>query len=63
MNIEVIKSWMWKIVPVITAYLVGRGMIDQSTADNIGPVIDAVVVIAVTVPTIIRSIKTHKGSK
>jgi hypothetical protein len=61
MNIEVIKSWAFKLVPVITAYLVGRNLIGQETADQIMPLIDALIIVAVTVPTIVRSLKTHKA--
>jgi hypothetical protein len=60
MNIELIKSVVFKVVPVLVTYLVGKGIIDEATAGEIPGLIEALIVVAVTVPTIIRSLKTHK---
>lgn len=63
MNIETIKSILWKIVPIVATFLVGKGIIDEAAAEKLPGVVDAIIILAATLPTIIRSIKTHKAPK
>ena len=59
MNNQLIKSIFAKALPAVAAYLVGSGILDQATADQIPAVVDAVIVIAAFVPTAIRSVKNY----
>ena len=60
MNIEMIKSLVFKVLPVLVTYAVGKGILNQETADQIPALVDWLIVGVVMIPTIIRSIKTHK---
>lgn len=60
MNVELIKSWVLKLLPVVTSYLVGKGIISQSVADQIGPVVDWLIVGLVLIPTLWRSWRNYK---
>ena len=62
MNVELIKSLLFKVVPVVITYLIGKGILNQATADQIPALIDWLLVGAVLLPTIIRSFKTHKAT-
>jgi hypothetical protein len=62
MNMEMLKSMLFKILPVIVTYLVGKGILAEDAAANIPTAVDAIIILAVTVPTIIRSIKTHRAA-
>ena len=61
MNMEMLKSMLLKILPVVITYLVGKGILTEDAAAHVPTAIDAIIILAVTVPTIIRSIKTHKA--
>ena len=63
MNLATLKSIVWKVVPVIATWLVGRGLIDEQTAEAIPGVLDAAIIVAAFIPTLIRSIKTHRDGK
>ncbi len=63
MNVELIKSWVLKLLPVVTGYLVGKGLISQSVADQIGPVVDWLIVGLVLIPTLWRSWRKYKVVK
>ena len=59
MNKELLKSTLYKLLPAVAAYLVGSGLIDQATADKLPAAVDAVVILASFVPTLVRSIKNY----
>jgi hypothetical protein len=63
MNIELIKSLAWKIVPIVATFLVGKGIIDDVMAEKLPGMVDALIILAVTLPTLFRSLKTHKDGK
>lgn len=63
MNIELIKSLAWKIVPVVATFLVGKGIIDDVMAEKLPGMVDAFIILLATIPTLVRSIKTHKAGK
>jgi len=67
MNKEVIKSWVFKVLPIVLAFLVGKGWISQPDADQVVPLLDRVAssvdeiaLIVTSIVTLARSIKTHK---
>lgn len=63
MNWSIVASWTKKVIPVVVALAVGRGWLDQAAATTLGEkvpeVLDAVIIIASALPTIISSVKTH----
>jgi hypothetical protein len=61
MNIATIRSLIFKALPVAVTYLVGRGIIDEKIAADIPGAIDALIIVVAFVPTLVRSIRTHKG--
>lgn len=67
MNKELIKSWVFKILPIVLAFVVGKGWLQQSDADQVVPVLnsllsslDEVLLAATSAITLWRSIRTHK---
>jgi hypothetical protein len=67
MNKDLIKSWIFKILPIVLAFIVGKGWIQQSDADQVVPVlnslissIDELLLAATSAITLWRSIRTHK---
>jgi hypothetical protein len=67
MNKELIRSWVFKLAPIIMAFVVGKGWVSQSDADAVVPLVekiwshvDETLLIVSSVFTLIRSIKTHK---
>ncbi len=60
MNAQVLKSWVYKLLPVVAAFAVGKGWLNQDTADQLPDLVDWIVVGATLLPTLIRSVKTHK---
>lgn len=67
MNKELIRSWVFKILPILMAFVVGKGWVSQADADSVVPVLDKLwgsvdeLLLAVSAAvTLIRSIKTHK---
>ena len=60
MNTEMLKSLVYKLLPVVVSYLVGRGILTPEAAEHLPTLVDWVIVGAVLVPTFIRSLKTHK---
>ena len=63
MNNEMIRSVVFKLLPVVTAFLVGRGVVNQEIADQIPSVVDWALVGLVTVPTLIRSWAAYSKAK
>jgi hypothetical protein len=63
MNIELIKSWTLKIVPVVAAYLVGRGVISDEIAGQLPGVVEWVFVGMALIPTLVRSWKNYGNRK
>lgn len=66
MNKEVLKSWLFKLLPIVLAFVVGKGWIAQQDADQIVPLldrvmlaVDEVLLLAASVATLFRSVKTH----
>lgn len=69
MNKEIIRSWIFKLAPVVMAFVVGKGWISQSDADAVVPlaekfwgIIDELLLAVSSLFTLIRSIKTHKAN-
>ena len=69
MNKEIIRSWIFKLAPIVMAFVVGKGWVSQSDADAVVPLaeriwahVDETLLIASSVFTLIRSIKTHKAN-
>lgn len=67
MSKELIKSWVFKILPIVLAFIVGKGWVQQSDADQVVPVLqslisslDEVLLAATSAITLWRSIRTHK---
>jgi len=68
MNKDVIKSWIFKLLPIVLAFVVGKGWLTQPDADQIVPLLDRiasasdeVALIVTSIVTLFRSIKTHKA--
>lgn len=67
MSKELIKSWVFKILPIVLAFIVGKGWVQQSDADQVVPVLqslisslDEVLLAATSAITLWRSIRTHQ---
>ena len=67
MNKELIKSWVFKILPIVLAFIVGKGWVQQSDADQVVPVLqslisslDELLLAATSAITLWRSIRTHQ---
>lgn len=63
MNVELIKSYTLKLLPVVAAWAVGRGYIDQAIADQLGPLVEWVFVGIALVPTFLRSWRNYGKTK
>lgn len=63
MNMELVVSVAKKAVAIIVPTLVGSGKIDEAVGQQIPVLVDAILVIASVLPTIISSFKTHKKGK
>lgn len=69
MNKELIRSWIFKLAPIVMAFVVGKGWVSQSDADAVVPlaeklwgIVDELLLAISSVFTLIRSIKTHKAN-
>lgn len=68
-NKEVINSWIMKLLPIVLAFVVGKGWISQEIADQVTPaivnVIEAIswlLLAGSTVVGLIRSIRAYKNN-
>jgi|DEB19_MinimDraft_3_1074340.scaffolds.fasta_scaffold66077_1 hypothetical protein len=69
MNKELIRSWTFKILPIIMAFVVGKGWVSQADSDAVVPlidkiwgIVDEILLAAASAVTLIRSIRTHKAA-
>ena len=59
MNVELFKSWALKLLPVVAAFIVGRGWLSQETADQLPALIDWIAAGLLLIPTLVRSWKNY----
>lgn len=66
MNKDILKSWLFKLLPIVLAFIVGKGWLSASDADAVSPLIerawsavDEILLIVTSAATLFRSIKTH----
>jgi hypothetical protein len=59
MNIELWKSWTLKLLPVVAAYFVGKGMVSQETVDQLPALVEWIAAGLLLIPTLVRSWKNY----
>ena len=58
-NKDILISWSKKGLPIVVGILISLGIIDQITADQLPPIMDAVLILVAAIPTLLSSVKTH----